>query len=89
MTQRENMFALLSGAPFEFVPIWLMGFESEELARRLLPKEALPENLSSNPEKHDYSWNCLSDTERGKTICFNQITELSQKICKCPPNYLK
>jgi hypothetical protein len=64
MTERINLLALLNGEEYEHVPIWLMGFEHEDLARELLPDLALPQALSHNPERSSYPWDRLNDEER-------------------------
>ena len=74
MKQSENILALLRGEPYEAVPIWLMGFDNEDTARRLNPGHELADNLSHNPEKNNYPWDRISDAERQKTINYNQAT---------------
>jgi hypothetical protein len=71
MTYRENIIALLDNETYETVPIWIMGFENEDAARRLNPGYELPDNLSHNPEREDYPWSRISDEERRKTINYN------------------
>ncbi|MFC1489580.1 uroporphyrinogen decarboxylase family protein [Candidatus Latescibacterota bacterium] len=71
MTYRENMFAIFDGEQYDSVPIWLMGFENEDVARKLNPEHDLPDNLSHNPEREDYPWDRISDEERRKTINYN------------------
>lgn len=66
------MIALLRGEPHETVPIWLMGFDNDDAARRLNPEADLPENLYHNPEGNDYPWDRLSDAERLRTIEYNR-----------------
>ncbi len=56
MNERENFLALLNGEDYDTVPIWLMGFENEDLARKLNPEYRLPDNISHNPERTDYPW---------------------------------
>ncbi len=72
MTPRENFFALLQGEPYETTPIWLMGFENEDVARALNPDTRLPDNLSHNPERVDYPWDRISDEERERTVNYNR-----------------
>ena len=72
MTHRENMIALLRGEPHETVPIWLMGFDNDDAARRLNPDVDIPENLYHNPERNDYPWDRLPDSERLRTINYNR-----------------
>jgi uroporphyrinogen-III decarboxylase len=72
MNHRENLLALLRGEEYERVPIWLMGFDNEDAARRLNPEYQLPVNFSHNPEKINYPWQPLSDDERQRTINFNK-----------------
>jgi hypothetical protein len=74
MTHRENMLALLNNEPYQSVPIWLMGFENADLARKLNPDVRLPDNLSHNPEKNNYPWDRFSDAERNRTINYNTAT---------------
>ena len=74
MTHRQNMLALLNNQPYQTVPIWLMGFENADLARKLNPGVRLPDNLSHNPETNNYPWDRISDTERCRTINFNTAT---------------
>lgn len=74
MTSRDQMLALLNGEPYQAVPIWLMGFENEQLARKLNPDHRLPDNLSHNPERTNYPWDRISDDERQRTINFNTAT---------------
>ncbi|MCE5250142.1 uroporphyrinogen decarboxylase family protein [bacterium] len=71
MTPRENLRALLDGEPYESVPIWLMGFENDELARKLNPGVRFPDSLFHNPETFDYPWDRLSDEERTRTLDYN------------------
>ncbi|MFC1693875.1 uroporphyrinogen decarboxylase family protein [Candidatus Latescibacterota bacterium] len=71
MTHRENFFALLHGEEYDTVPLWLMGFENEDTARKLNPEYRFPDNLSHNPERTDYPWNRLSDEEREHTLNYN------------------
>ncbi len=71
MTYRENIQALLEGDPYDSVPIWIMGFENEDAARRLNPTYDFPDNLSHNPERADYPWDRISDEERRKTVTYN------------------
>ena len=35
MNNREKFFAVLNGEDYDTVPVWLMGFENEDLARKL------------------------------------------------------
>jgi hypothetical protein len=72
MNYRENYFALLKGKSYEHIPVWLMGFENEDTARRLNPDKRLPDNLSQNPERTDYPWDRISDDERERTITYNR-----------------
>ncbi len=72
MTHRENMLALLRGEPHEAVPIWFMGFDNGDAARKLNPEIELPESLYHNPEKMDYPWDRLPDDERRRTIAYNE-----------------
>ncbi|MHC4395772.1 MAG: uroporphyrinogen decarboxylase family protein [Planctomycetota bacterium] len=74
MTNRENMLALLNDESYEVVPIWLMGFENADLARKLNPDARLPDNLSHNPERANYPWDRISDVERQRTINYNTAT---------------
>ncbi len=75
MTPREKMLSLLQREGIGEVPIWLMGFESAELARRLNPEYELPVNLSAFPEKDNYPWGRLSDDERSRTINYNNAID--------------
>ena len=68
MDERNNLLALLTARDYEQVPIWLMGFEHEDLARELLPDLDLPFALSHNPETVDYPWDRLSDEDRQRTV---------------------
>ena len=72
MTYRENLFALLKGEDYDTVPIWLMGFENEDVARKLNPEYDFPENLSHNPERTNYQWDRISDEERERTLNYNR-----------------
>ena len=72
MTRRENIINLLTGKDYDAVPVWLMGFENEDVARNLNPEYDFPENLSHNPEREDYPWDRISDEERRRTIIYNQ-----------------
>ena len=74
MNKRENYFAVLDGKDYDNVPIWLMGFENEDLARKLNPEYRLPDNISHNPERIDYPWDRISDDERNRTINYNRAT---------------
>jgi uroporphyrinogen-III decarboxylase len=71
MNERENILALLKGEEYERVPIWLMGFDNEDAARRLNPGVELPLNLSHNPERENYPWDRLTDEERQRTLNYN------------------
>lgn len=66
------MIALLRGERYEYIPIWLMGFDNDDLARRLNPKVPLPLNLYHNPERNDYPWDRISDEERARTLAYNR-----------------
>ncbi len=72
MTYRENILALLNGRSHESVPIWIMGFENEDVARELNPDKDFPMNLSHNPERENYPWDRISDDERRRTIIYNE-----------------
>jgi len=72
MTPRENMLAMLAGEPFEAVPVWLMGFDNDECARKLNPGVRLPDSLFHNPETFDYPWMRLPDDERMRTIDYSR-----------------
>ncbi len=72
MTFRENMLALLRGESHESVPIWFMGFDNEDAARKLNPEIELPESLYHNPERFDYPWDRLPEEERRRTIDYNE-----------------
>ena len=74
MTERENLLAMLAGEPYNHVPIWLMGFENEDVARALMPDVRLPDNLSNNPEREDYPWDRISEAERERTLAYNHAT---------------
>jgi len=71
VTHRENFFALVKGEDYNIVPIWLMGFENEDIARKLNSEYDFPENLSHNPERTNYPWNRISDDERERTLNYN------------------
>lgn len=73
MTERENILSLLRGDTYEWVPIWLMGFENEDVARKLNPEYEFPENLSHNPERADYPWESVSDEERQRILTYNRV----------------
>ena len=66
------MIALLCGEDHESVPVWLMGFDNDDVARRLNPEVELPENLYHNPERNDYPWDRISDDERVRTLAYNR-----------------
>jgi hypothetical protein len=66
------MIALLRGEDHESVPVWLMGFDNEDLARRLNPDVEFPEHLYHNPERSDYPWDRISDIERERTLAYNR-----------------
>lgn len=72
MTHRENFLALLEGEPYESVPIWLMGFENEDVGRRLNPEYRFPDNFAHNPETADYPWDRISDEERERVLNYNR-----------------
>ena len=72
LTSRENMLALLRGEPYESVPIWLMGFDNDSVARKLNPGMEFPGSLFHNPDSYDYPWEPLPDGERKKTIAYNK-----------------
>jgi len=72
LNHRENILALLNNEPHERVPIWLMGFENEDLARKLNPEHRFPDNISHNPETSDYPWDRISDEERERTLEFSK-----------------
>ncbi len=72
MTPRDNMLALLRGEAHDEVPIWLMGFDNDDLARRLNPGVEFPEHLFHNPERVDYPWDRISDVERERTLAYNR-----------------
>ncbi|MBN1292008.1 MAG: hypothetical protein JXB48_09225 [Candidatus Latescibacteria bacterium] len=75
MTPRENIRALLEGNDFESVPIWLMGFDNDDLARKLNPGVRFPDALFHNPEKFDYPWDRLSDQERQRTLEYTKAVQ--------------
>ena len=72
MTARDNMLALLRGEPYESVPIWFMGYDNDDLARRLHPDTRLPDALFHNPESFDYPWDRLPDGERERVLDYNR-----------------
>lgn len=72
MTERDNFLACLAGEVYEYVPVWLMGFENEDIARTALPGVRLPDNLSHNPERTDYPWDRITDAERERTLAYNR-----------------
>lgn len=72
MTYRENFFSFLKGEDYDTVPIWLMGFENEDVARNLNPEYDFPENLSHNPERANYPWGRISYEERKRTLNYNR-----------------
>src|SRR3989339_2259115 len=71
MTYRENFIAMLDSDRYESVPLWIMGFDNEDTARRLNPGYDLPMNLSHNPERENYPWESISDDERERTVNYN------------------
>ncbi len=71
MTPRENMLALLSGEPYERVPIWLMGFDNDHVVRNLYPGRDFPASLFHNPDVFEYPWQALPEAERRKTLDYN------------------
>ena len=75
MTFRENFSAFLGSEDYDSVPIWLMGFENEDVARNLNPEYEFPQNLSHNPEREDYKWDRISDNERIRTINYNHALQ--------------
>ena len=72
MTPRENILALLNGETYESVPIWIMGFDNDDLARSLHPDIRFPDSLFHNPDKFEYPWDRLPDEERGRTLAYNR-----------------
>ena len=74
MTPGENLRAMLKREPYEYVPVWFMGFDNDEVARRLNPNVRFPDAFFHNPEKFDYPWNRLSDEERQRTLAYNEAT---------------
>lgn len=72
MTPRENILALLTGESYESVPIWLMGFDNDDLARKLNPGAEFPKSMFHNPEKFNYPWDRLPDDERMRTLNYNR-----------------
>jgi len=73
MTFRDNFTAFLNGGDYESVPVWLMGFENEDVARNLNPEYDFPRNLSHNPEREDYPWDRISNEERIRTVTYNRV----------------
>ena len=72
MDDRKNIIALLRSGRHDHIPIWLMGFDDDETARRLLPDVELPLNLSHHPAIEDYPWSALGQEERNRTLAFNR-----------------
>lgn len=72
MTHRDNFIALMKGEPYDRVPVWLMGFENEDVGRKLNPGYKFPDNFAHNPERGDYPWDRISDEERGRTLTYNR-----------------
>jgi hypothetical protein len=72
VNERDNFLAMLRSGDHTRVPVWLMGFESEELAEQLLPKVELPEALSHNPESFDYPRDRLTDPERRRLCAYSR-----------------
>lgn len=72
MNQRENFFAMLEGKAYEWVPIWLMGFENEDTGRRLNPEKPMPRYFAHNPESEDYPWDRVPDDERERILNYNR-----------------
>lgn len=72
MTPRENMLALLAGEDYEYVPVWLMGFDHDGVARRLHQEKEFPASLFHNPDAFDYPWEALPGDERRKTLSYNE-----------------
>lgn len=74
MTPGENLRALLNGESYESAPVWLMGFDNDDLARKLNPDYSFPDSLFHNPDTFDYPWESLSDEDRMLTLEYNRAT---------------
>ncbi len=86
MNYRENFYAFLKGKDYETVPVWLMGFENEDVARNLNSEYDFPVNLSHNPERENYPWDRITDEERKRTVTYNQALLKPVVVVGCGAN---
>lgn len=72
---RERMRATLAGERLDYVPSWIMGFNSAASARRLVPAELLPSGLDYIPEHGEYGFAAQSPAELNKVVAYNRYID--------------
>lgn len=74
-TNRERMRATLAGERLDYIPSWIMGFNSAASARRLVPAELLPSDLDNFPEQGEYGFAAHAPAELDKVLAYNRYID--------------
>lgn len=74
-TNRERMQATLAGEVPDYVPTWVLGFNSAASARRLVPPELVSEDLPYFPEHDAYGFAAHSRAELDTAIGYNRYID--------------
>lgn len=74
-TNRERMQATLAGERLDYIPSWIMGFNSVTSARRLVPAELVPSDLDNFPEHGEYGFAAHPTAELDKVVAYNRYID--------------
>lgn len=74
-TNRERMQATLAGDRPDYVPSWILGFNSTASARRLVPAELVPADLDYVPEHGAYGFAAHAPAELDRVVAYNRYVD--------------
>lgn len=74
-TNRERMQATLAGERPDYIPSWVVGFNSEADARRLVPAELVPADLYYVPADGAYGFAAHEPAELDTAIAYNRYID--------------
>ncbi|MDP2350430.1 MAG: uroporphyrinogen decarboxylase family protein [Chloroflexota bacterium] len=74
-TNRERMRATLAGERLDYIPSWVIGFNSEADARRLVPAELVPADLYYVSADGTYGFAAHEPAELDTVIAYNRYID--------------
>jgi uroporphyrinogen decarboxylase len=75
VTNRERVQATLAGERPDFIPAWVMGFNSTASARRVVPAELLPSDLDNIPDEGVYGFAAHPPAELARVVAYNRYVD--------------